>query len=158
MQFGVHATGKDIATISRELRKTADGKMLRKQLSKDLRKAVAPLLPAVRASIGNIPTTGGKSTGLRARMQKATRLSVITAGKSASVSILVDPKKMPDGEKALPAYMEGTKGRWRHPVYGHDVWVTQDSHPFFYKIVRPAGVAARVAVQRAVNTVTKSIT
>lgn len=159
MRFDVEHSGKDLAQISRQLRSTANGKVLRREMSKNLRIAAAPLVPAVRASIGKIPVTGGDTSGLRARLQKATRLSVITAGKNASVSVLVDPKRMPSGQKALPAYMEGTKNKWRHPVFGNeDNWVAQKAHPYFYKVVRPAGATAKLAVNQAIKTVTKKIT
>jgi len=87
-------------------------------------------------------------------------------GRNAQVSIMVDPAKMPSGEKALPALMEGEAvvrgrrrdARWRHPVYGADAWVQQPSHPFFYRTVRPLGVAARKGIDRTLSKVTRDIT
>jgi hypothetical protein len=84
---------------------------------------------------------------------------VKTAGKSASVAVQVDGRKMPPGKKALQSYMEGTKHPWRHPVYGKtEVWVTQKPKPYFFKTVRVLGPASRLAVTRVVRSVAKDIT
>lgn len=160
MSLTFRATGTDLRVVSAKLRKAGADKAVRRSFSRNLRATAAPMVPAVRASIAAIPVKGPKSTGLRGRLQKATRIKVRTVGKSASVQILVDPAKMPDGQKALPQYMEGTEGhtRWRHPVYGHDVWVTQPSHPYFFRVVRKLGLASRLAVAKVVRDVTREIT
>ena len=85
-------------------------------------------------------------------------------GKAASVSVLVDPKKMPKGQKRLPQAMEGIpdkSGRpWRHPVYGHseDPWVTQESHPYFFKVVDKMGPAVHLAVKKVIRDIDREIT
>lgn len=151
------AHGKDLARISRELRRM-DDRELKKRFRQELRAAAAPLVPAVRASIAAIPVKGTSgSTGLRQRLQKATRLQVRTAGRNAMVRIRVDGARMPSGERSLPEMMEGTK-RWRHPTYGHEPWKTQDPHPYFFKVVRPLGTTSRVAVNRVVDSITRDIT
>ena len=154
------AHGKDLARISRELRHMDEREVLRR-FRRELRATAAPMVPAVRASIAAIPVKGtGGSTGLRRRLQRAARLIVRTSGRSAMVRVLVDPKRMPDGQKALPQYMEGAGGhtRWRHPVFGRDPWVQQPSHAYFFPVVRRLGPASRVAASRAVRSVTKDIT
>jgi hypothetical protein len=151
-------TGKDLATISRELRKMNDKEVLRR-FRTDLRTAAAPLVPAVRASIRTIPSSRAYSAkGLRGQMARATNIQVKTVGKQASVIIRVDGRKMPARAKALQSYMEGVKPRWRHPVFGHDVWVQQPPHPFFFTVMAAAGPRARVAVNRVLNQISKDIT
>jgi hypothetical protein len=156
MDLSLQHHGADLREISKKLRRM-DNPEIKKRFRRELRKAAAPLVPAVRAAIADIPTTGDRHTGLRKRLQKATRLKVKTTGREAGVSILVDPKKMPDHEKSLPQAMEGLK-RWRHPVFGHDVWVTQEPSPYFFRTVRPLGVSSRVAVNRVVDGITREIT
>lgn len=150
--------GRDLARISRELRRMND-RELKRRFRRELRAAAAPMVPAVRASIAAIPVKGTSgSTGLRKRLQRATRLAVRTTGRSAMVRILVDPKRLPSGQKALAEEMEGTK-RWRHPVFGdRGVWVTQQSHPYFFRVVRPLGLRSRVAVNRVLDGITRDIT
>lgn len=153
-------SGKDLAQISRELKRMND-KELKKRFTKELRTAAKPLVPAVRASIRGIPSSRPyKASGLRGQMSRATGLQVKTAGKQASVVIRVDGRKMPPKAKAVAAYMEGTKPRpWRHPVYGHrQVVVQQDPHPYFYRVMRVAGTRARSAVGRVMDQVSKDIT
>lgn len=151
-------TGKELKRIAAELRKM-DNKQLKKEFSKELRAAAKPMVPAVRQAIRNIPSKRGYSaSGLRGRMSKAVKLEVRTSGKDAGVRIRVDGRKMPTHEKALQSYMEGVKKPWRHPVYGNRaVWVTQEPKPYFFRTVRPLGVASRVQVNRAIDRVAKKI-
>jgi hypothetical protein len=158
VSFSIRVTGADLREVSRKLRKVSDAE-LKRRFRTELRAAAAPFVPAVRASIMSIPTTGGKSTGLRRRMSRAVMLRVKTAGRDAQVSILMSPARMPDGQRALPAYMEGTKAPWRHPVFGDDdAWVEQPSHPYFFRVVRPMGASAKLALTRVVNQISRDIT
>lgn len=168
--IGIRATGKDLKAIGKELR-GQDNREIRRQLSTGLRAAAKPLVPAVRSSIANIPVKGPKHTGLRKRLQKAVTLRVRTVGKNAQVSILMSTAKMPEGQKALPAAMEGLK-TWRHPVFGEDAqtrktvhgnrgddtWITQPARPYFYRTVRPMGAAAKVAVNKVTRDIERKIT
>lgn len=156
--FTVRATGADLRDVSRRLRAAGDGEVTR-QFRKELRAAAAPFVPAVRAAIDAIPVKGtAGSTGLRKRLKKAVTLRVRTTGKNAQVSVFMSTAKMPSGEKSLPAMMEGTKP-WRHPVFGDDEnWKQQESHPYFFRVVRGMGPAAKLAVNRAVNKITREIT
>jgi hypothetical protein len=158
VSISVRASGTDLATVSRKLRKAGD-KEAAKQFRTELRAAAAPFVPAVRASIAAIPVKGTSgSTGLRKRLQKAVTLRVRTSGKNAQVSILMSTAKMPSGQRSLPAMMEGTK-RFRHPVFGNeDNWVGQQSHPYFFPVMRAGGPAAKVAVNKVVGNITREIT
>lgn len=151
--------GTDLARITRELR-GMDDKELLKRFRKDLRTAAKPLVPAVRASIRAIPSKRRyTAAGLRGRLSRATTLEVKTGGRQAAVIIRVDGRKMPEKQRALQAYLEGTKSRWRHPVYGNrDAWVQQPAKPFFYKVMGPAGTRARIAVGRVLDQVSRDIT
>lgn len=151
--------GKDLAQITRELRKMDDKELL-KRFRKELRSAARPLVPAVRASIRAIPSSRRyTAAGLRGQLSKATTLEVKTGGKQAAVILRVDGRKMRSHSKAVQAYMEGTKPRWRHPVFGNrEVWVQQPASPYFYKVMRTAGTKARSAVGRVLDQVSKDIT
>jgi hypothetical protein len=136
-----------------------DDRELKKRFRKELTLAAGPVVPAVRSAIAAIPVTGtGGSTGLRGRLQKATRLQVRTVGRQAGVRVLVDPKRMPDGQKSLPALMEGLRP-WRKPVFGNrDVWVTQPFHRYFFPTVRVLGIRGRIAMAKVVSGITRDIT
>lgn len=150
----------DLRRIAKELR-AMDDKQLKKKFTKELRAAARPLVPLTRKAIRAIPSSRSYSAaGLRGRMSKAVRTEVKTTGKRASVAVRVDGRKMANKQGALPAYMEGAKRPWRHPVYGNrDAWVVQAARPYFYKTLRPkAGPAARKAVNRVITEVSKEIT
>ncbi|MFI6249050.1 hypothetical protein [Streptomyces sp. NPDC051016] len=159
-------TGDDLRRISRELRRIDDPE-LKKRFRKELRKSAAPFVPLIRNSIRQIPSKRPYTpAGLRGRLSKATRIETRTVGKDAGVAIRVDGRRMPDGEKRLPSLMEGAgvrRGRrvdtrWRHPVFGNrEVWVQQDSHPYFFRVVDGAGAAGRVAAARVVDSITRDI-
>lgn len=150
-------TGEDLRRISRELNRM-DNQEIKKRFRKELRAVATPFVPLVRNSIKSIPSKRPYTAeGLRGQMAKATRVEVRTVGRDAGVAIRVDGRKMPAKKKALPKGMEGTK-RWRHPVFGNrEVWVTQQPHPYFFRVVRPAGVAGRRATTRVVNSITRDI-
>ncbi|MFJ4551098.1 hypothetical protein ACIP4X_18035 [Streptomyces sp. NPDC088817] len=151
-------TGKELKRIASELRRMNDPE-LKKRFSKELREAAKPMVPAVRKAIREIPSKRRyTASGLRGRMSKAVKLEVRTSGKDAGVRIRVDGRKMPDKEKSLQSYMEGVKPRWRHPVFGHDVWVQQPAKPYFFKTVDRLGQQTRQSVNRAIDQVAKDIT
>lgn len=156
MSFTVRDSG-DLRRISRELRRM-DDKELKKRFRKELRAAAAPLVPKVRASIRSIPSSRGYSPdGLRGALSKAVKLEAKTTGKQAGVAIRVDGRKMPSHMKSLPSMVEGKK-RWRHPVFGNrEAWVNQPSEPYFYHVFRAAGPAARRAVSKVLNDISKDI-
>ncbi|MFB7736164.1 hypothetical protein ACFC08_17620 [Streptomyces sp. NPDC056112] len=150
-------TGKELTRIARELRRM-DNPELKKRFNKELRAAAKPMVPAVRQAIRQIPSQRRyTASGLRGRMSKAVKLEVRTTGKDAGVRIRVDGRKMPNREKSLQSYMEGVKPRWRHPVFGHDVWVQQPSKPYFFKTVDQLGRQTRQNVNRAIDQVARDI-
>lgn len=149
---------RELKRIARELR-GLDDKELKKRFRKELRAAAKPLVPAVRQATRQIPSKRPyRADGLRGQLSKAVKLEVKTSGKQAGVRVRVDGRKMPTHMKALPQYVEGNKPRWRHPVYGRDVWVQQDAKPFFYKSLRMAGPLARAAVNRVLTDIERDLT
>jgi hypothetical protein len=125
----------------------------------ELAKAMRPFQPAVRAAIINIPTYGEKHTGLRLRIANCVQTWVVINGPVVQAGVEVNAAKMPDGQKALPLYMDGAKAPWRHPVYGHrDNWVEQEAHPYFAGAVSDFGPATARAVERAMDVIAAKIT
>jgi hypothetical protein len=152
-------SGRDLARITRELRRMDDKELL-KRFRKELRSAARPLVPLVRKSIRQIPSSRPyRADGLRGQLSRATKLEVKTSGRQASAAIRVDGRRMPNHSKSVQAYMEGTKPRWRHPVFGNtDVWVQQPPQPYFYKAMKVAGPRARKAVNKVMDEISRDIT
>jgi hypothetical protein len=112
-------------------------KDLKRELTAGLRAVGRSAIPKVRDAIDQIPTKGDGT--LKGEMKAATRVQLRSSGPMSGMTIRVDGRKMPAGKRSLPKYMEGLKP-WRHPVFGNrGVWVTEQSHPYFFKTVEPLG-------------------
>lgn len=131
---------------ARRLRAAGRGDLQRK-LTKAIRAEGEPALAAVRAAwltvdVASLPPNdrGGqappdKSTGLRRRTSRATKIRVRQNG----ISIYVDAKRVDARYPSLPFYLNGLPKRrnWRHPVFGNrEVWVAQKGQEVF----RPTAV------------------
>ena len=157
--IGLRISGADdLAAVSRDLRKYGErGKLIRKELTKELRAIGKPAVPAARRAARSIPS---KSHGtLRADIARSVQLSVKTSGRNAQITVRINPRRMPSGKKNLPGYMEGEPpfSRWRHPVYGTGKYVTQRPHPFFYSAMRPFQRRAQLAAGAVIDRIAKDL-
>jgi len=153
--------GEHLKQIVANLKSVGENE-LAKELKQGIRKAAKPMAPAVRKSIGQIPSKqGGVSrTGgsLRADMQKATKLQIRTTRSQAGITIRVDGRAMPGRMGALPAYMEGRKRPWRHPVYGNkNVWVVQPAHGYFYNIVPELAAEVKAEIDAVATSIARRL-
>lgn len=140
---------------------------LAKELKSRIRLAAKPLVPAVRAAIKEIPSdpetvrTKDRPIGsLRKELSAATKLQMRTTRSSAGINIRVDGRKMPARAGSLPAYMEGKKSNWRHPVFGNpNVWTKQAeaSHEYFYKTVEPIGEDIKKEIDVVVTSIANKL-
>ena len=164
VRTGVRTQGNvDLRAVSRELHAMNDRKV-KALFRKHLEPAAERFVPRVSAAVMAIPTTGKKHTGLRARIAACAEVaSWEPAPRQVNVAVVIQPQRMPEHEKGLPLYMEGVvdkarHNRWRHPVYGNpDVWRGQPSHPYFYRVARPFGPAARDALGKALDDITHQL-
>ena len=132
----------DLKRVNRQLREQANGKELVRDLRTGLRDVLRPIANEVKVAHRSAPSRRGgarrRGGSLRAALARATRVEVRTTGRMAGARIRVDGRKMPAGQRSLPAYWEGYKRPWRHPVYGdRDAWVTQSARPTFDRTVEP---------------------
>lgn len=159
----VQVRAEDLTQLVRALRRIEDGKDLRKRLRQDIRDAAKPMIPAIRSKVRSLPSKGeSKRRGrpqLRASIARATRLQIQMSGRWAGVTVRVDPKKMPPGMHNLPAYLEGMEpfGRWRHPVFGRDVYVGQRPKPYFYAIANRYVEPVQRATAEALDSIRRQI-
>jgi hypothetical protein len=133
----------DLKAVAKALRKHADGKELRRELTQGIREVLAPAVPAVKAAWLSAPSKGRRHPGrpsLRSLLARSTRMEVRTTGRFAGARVRTDGRKMPDQMRSLPSYAEGIRGRpWRHPVMGdRETWVTQEPFPRFYDAANEA--------------------
>lgn len=159
----VHGTD-ELRSLADQLREQADGRKRLRQLTTELRRAAKPLATAVKSSVLTIPSNEWNARhgreSLRRNIAKAVTVKVGTRGrKNTGVRVFINPKKMPDGRKGLVKHIEGTPGwtRWRHPVFGRDVWVNQGQNPFFTDAVRPGERLAVEAVDNVLQRVKRDL-
>lgn len=98
-----------------------------------------------------------KRSGLRATIAAAVGSSVSTGPDRTNVVFKMKSSQLPPSQRTLGKRWNKPQG-WRHPVYGHDVWVQQLGRPYFDKVITAntdvleAGVrAAMVAPERILS-------
>lgn len=136
-----------LRTLARDLKAAGKG-AVRKEMVKQSRATVQPIVPEMRRKIRSLPGAGNpdrrskkaqelRPRGLHDATARGVQAKVSVAGPKVGVRIRIDPRLFPDGQKNLPRYLDGTLPRWRHETYGHEPWVTQKSHEFFESTIRP---------------------
>lgn len=149
----------DLKRLNRDLRDVADGKELRKELTREFRQVLNPIRAQVQAAYraqpaGMVPASRQRAAqpDLRTLLAKATRTEVRTSGRQAGARLRVDGRRMPSGMRSLPAYWEGYKRPWRAPLFGNrGRWYVHRARPLFDRITEPHADDARRAVEQAMN-------
>lgn len=119
-----------------EFKATADAlrdvdKTFPTMLRKAMKDAAQPVLVDVRNAARALPAYGLKHTGLRARLAAGVAVQA-SVGASARMRFVT---KMPPGQEALPRGEDSGMAGWRHPVFGHDKWVTQRGGSWFRQTI-----------------------
>lgn len=153
-----------LRAVTAELARAGNAATIDARMRAQLAATARPFAPRVRAAILNIPSGGGvpyhQPPGLRARIADCVQVWSSQAGDLVRVGIEINASLMPDGQKALPLYMEGAKPRWRHPLFGNtEHWYQQGNapHPYFYTSVGPLGPASRLAMERVAEDIARQI-
>lgn len=145
---------KSLQDLSRRLMAEADGKKLRRDLGKELKRAAIPIVTHAKSNVMSMPSSGGGAAGapLRATIARQVKTQVRWSGRSTGVRIRVGRSKMPRGFKNAPKRLNSARG-WRHPVFGDtDRWVTQQGRPsWFHEATRGHRTEVRKAIQRAMK-------
>jgi hypothetical protein len=160
MQFTIRDAG-DLKAVNKALRQAANGKDLRRNLIRELKDEIGPMVRAVKAAWLSAPLQGRRGRrekSLRRLLSNVTGGQVRLSGKEAGIRVRTDGRRMPDRMKAIPTYAEGTKPRWRHPLFGdRGFWYDQRPFPEFFDAVQPDQARARRECIRAVEAVFKQI-
>lgn len=134
-------------------------KKLYAELRAGLRDAAKPLVAAVKAEIGRIPSSGRYRTGVRAGLQAGTRASIrASSAKSAGVRIVTSPSRLPAGKR--PLVRAFNKQSSRHPTFGGG-YVTQAGRPYFGSVILAHQESVRremvAAVERAAAALAREV-
>ena len=158
---------KELKALAKDLKQQENGKERRKEMVQGLRKAVKPMVPALRAAIQRIPSKGhgprkGRKGTLRSEFSRSVTTQVRTTGKNAGAAVFMNPRKMPDGTKSLPAYFEQKPGytRLRHPTFGNWELPQQQKVPprgYFTQTVVPLIKDAREVAEEVIKKTAKDL-
>lgn len=139
--------------VGRRLLAEADGKKLRRDLGKQIRRATLPIVAEAKSNILGMADGPARTQGMSLRAAIARDIKVQTryTGRSAGARIRVTKKRMPRGFRNAPKRLNSGKG-WRHPVFGSDTWVRQSGRPgWFDNATRKHHAEVRRAVLRAMK-------
>lgn len=139
--------GQGLKDLQRKLKALEDGKILRRELNRELRLAAKPLIGDARAAArSDLPKAGGFADRVASAPM---RISVTSSQRSPGVKIVI---------KGIDA-KSANSGRIRHMTWGHtDRWVTQKIKPgWFTDAMRTHGPRVRPSIARALQRAAEQI-
>lgn len=139
------------------LRYESDGKQLRKEMTANLRAAVAPAIPVMRSELMAMGGHGTATPALRTTIASRIRVAVRGTGARAGVRVSVGRTPQIRGFRNAPKRLN--REDFRHPVFGNrEKWVSQRGAPgWFDDPLRERRDEMRAAVERAVEDMSQRI-
>src|SRR5262245_61826036 len=133
MPFEPSIDQKALHKVNAALASEADGKKLKRQLSKELK---AVLEPAKSEVISGLMSVGGAEPAegepLRAAVAAGIKIDVRYSGRQTGVRLRARKTPATRGFANAARRLNAKKG-WRHPVYGNtEVWVQQTGNPGYW--------------------------
>lgn len=121
--------------LGRALRREADGKELRRDLIRELKKPLAPAVAEIKSGVMAIGAGGlppGEGEPLRSAVVRRIRAEVKLSGKAIGVRVRARRTEAVRGFRNAPKRLNSPKG-WRHPVHGDTGrWVVQFGNPNYF--------------------------
>lgn len=138
--------------VATAIRFEEDGKQLRKDMLTNLRAAVEPAIPVIKAGVMSMSGHGRVSPSLSTTVANKVRVATRLTGDRAGVRVSIGKAGMPRGFRNAPKRLNRAEG-WRHPVFGNrDVWVSQRGVPGYFDLpLQDRRDELRAAVVRAVE-------
>lgn len=155
--FGYEVKAPDLARTSRAIRKHANAKEIRKELTAGLRQAARPALSDVKSVAVGLAAQAPDSD-FRKDMAAALAVQVRASGKYPGVKIRMRSGKL--GDRAGITRKTNRPGWWRHPVFGTDTWVRQDPgwSGWFDRTLQRRGPFVRREVKKVLDLIEKRLT
>lgn len=108
---------RKLLELARVLRSMEDGKELKRDIVRELRKAAGPARQAVRAAIRSAPSAGHPGRGLRSAIANKVQVVAKLNGKAVGVRIVAKETSSIRGFTNAPRRFNSTAG-WFHPTFG----------------------------------------
>lgn len=139
--FELSTDQESILGLAEALKFEDNGRALRRDLTKAMRRAVEPALPEIRSGLMGMRTAGldRVSPQLRSTVLRQLKVKVSLSG-SPRVRVSISKTGMPRGFANAPKRLNSEKG-WRHPVprrrrrdgsLSEQQWVTQHGAPGYF--------------------------
>jgi hypothetical protein len=140
-----------LRAVARVLKDEADGKELRKELTRTLRATANRPIEQAKSSILAGPSKGlTQGQSLRSTVASSIKPVVRLSGNQTGVSIR--QTRTPGLRGFRLAGRKFNRPQFRHPVYGGSAWVVQQGNPeWFDKPMQAARPEAKKDVMRAVQ-------
>lgn len=147
MSVSVDSKGaSSLEALGRAMRAEEDGKQLRRDLLRELKKIMAPIVSEAKNAATGMQSAGLEHDGEPLRQAIARRIVGETrfSGKATGIRIRAKRKGMPRGFEHAPKRTNASGG-WRRPVWGNrEAWVTQIGTPnWFDDVMRDKRPEAR---------------
>jgi hypothetical protein len=156
----LHVEERGIRRLAIALHAEADGKKMRADFIRELRRAVDPAKERAKSAVMSIHSSGlthGKP--LRATIASQVKSEVRVSGRLVGVRVKARNRGMPRGFGQAPKRTNASG--WRHPVFGRKTrfWVHQIGKPGWFDDTLAAGRDEyRIAVHRAMEATARRIT
>lgn len=151
-QVRIEADQASFRRVAHAVADEADGRKLRADLVRELQQVAGPVVQQIRAALYGMPTGGTPHAGmpLRAAVAAGIGSEIVLRGRSAGVRVVASNRGMPRNFRHAPKRLNST--RWRHQVFGRDVWVTQIGEPgYFDRTASQVHTRARAGVRQAMQ-------
>lgn len=128
----------EVRALVKDLRQVEDGKLITRELRRELKVAAAPIAAQVKAG-----------ASWSKRIPRAVSVGTSFSARRTGVFIRVSAKKAPH---ARPLENGGKTGTFRHPVFGNrERWVSQPARPFLFATVQARMPTVEQAAVQAVD-------
>lgn len=153
MSFEAQRLEEVVAALQYE----SDGKQLRKEMTANLRAAIAPAIPVIKAGVMSMGGHGSVTPALRTSIASRVRIATRATGARAGVRVSIGRTPQIRGFRNAPKRLNADS--FRHPVFGNrEKWVTQRGAPgYFDRPLQERQDEMRAAVVRAVEEMSERI-
>lgn len=145
---------RELQAAAKACKSMADGKELRKELMRNLKRATAPLVVDLKASISTA-STGSSSPSITSAIAQSIKPAVRLSGENTGVSVRAGTINVRGFKQAARRF---NRGSWRHPVYGGPGFAEQVGRPnWFDGITKARKDDAKRAVLAAMEQMSKTL-
>ncbi len=133
---GGNSTGSLVFEVNpqgfREVMKAAGE--IDKVLTRELRRSIRTSAKTVMQRMQDEVRSGSykQNTGMRDQIARSLRVQIATTTRNTGVRIIQGGSALPENKRRMGKVWEAPS--FRHPVFGTSKFVSQDGHPYFFKI------------------------